>query len=766
MSESRAHSWRTYVADVVLLLVLCLLFFWRGLTPVAGDRRSFAAGDFGEQFYAFAHYEAQRLQAGQVPLWNPYTYAGHPFQADIQSAIFYPPSLATIALSSWLVDGDLPYRALELEALLHFPLVAISMYLLARRLTGSRVGGVLAAVIFTFGGYLTSYPPLQLAILEVLAWLPLILLLLDVAASRAFQGKGPGAVAWILGAGLLLGVSTLAGHPQSTLLMFYGTVAFLLYRLFLFAPPGMTGRGIVGRLGLVALFVAVGVGLAAVQLLPSWEFMGLSTRASAGFEELGGGFTPYDLIQLVLPAVGVPFPALYVGILSLGLAAAAVIRYLLPSRQAEDVVGSHGSGRMVAFWLGIGALSLLLSFGKHLPVYQVFYLLFPGWDLFRHQERVVVGFVLAVAMLAGYGGAWLASGRNLDQRDERLWRGLIRFYGYAALAALAVTVLFFVGYQAGREALWGFTTATLFLALLLGLSALAVRSRRPVVLLAILVLDLFTLTVASHTGRPIDDPFPPLPVLAEAMTAQGAPRVANQDTLPANYGMVYGLEDLGGASPLQLAQYEAAVEALSETRLWRLLNVQYLIDSQESPPEPAQPRASGQGLDGQPIYLAELPEPGPRAWLADQVIVEPDPQRLWQRLAGEDFDLDRQVLLPVLPDGLTQPSAGQCDGQVDWQGREPEQLVLQVTTERPCVLVLAEQAYPGWQATVDGQAVPVLLANGFLRAVALEAGTHRVEMRFQPPLFAWGAGVSVVVLLVAVIGLVLAVLSSRQNGRR
>ena len=42
----------------------------------------------------------------------------------------------------------------------------------------TQLGAFIAAIVFTFGGYLTAYPSQQLAILETDAWLPLILLCL------------------------------------------------------------------------------------------------------------------------------------------------------------------------------------------------------------------------------------------------------------------------------------------------------------------------------------------------------------------------------------------------------------------------------------------------------------------------------------------------------------------------------------------------------------------------------------------------------------
>jgi hypothetical protein len=763
MASSTDNRLRTYLLDSLLLLALCLLFFWRVLTPAPADRLSFAAGDFYDQFVAFARYEASRLHAGQLPLWNPTAFAGHPFLADVQAAIFYPLSLLTMLATAGF--DLLPARALELEALLHFPLAALFSYLLARRLTGSRVGGLTTAVVFTFGGYLTSYPALQLAILETLAWLPLILLLLELSASALSAGSGRHALGWTLAAGLVLGVSTLAGHPQSSLLVLYGTVAFALFRLFAPRTPGLQSTSTWRRLGLVALFVAVGLGVAAAQLLPSLEYMRLSTRVAGSFDEMGSGFTPYDLIQIVLPAVGAPFPALYVGILPLGLAAAAVIRYLSARFPATRPVRDHLTTLQVAFWSALGGLALLLSFGRHLPVYQVFYLLAPGWRLFRHQERVIVWAVLAMALLAGFGAAWLAQQRASAgaQATASLRRGLQWLYVGAALAAIAAAFVFFVGYQGGREQLWGFTAATIFLAGMLALSALAVRSGRAGVVLAVIVLDLFTVTPASLRGPLVADPFPPLALLEVPLADPEPFRLANEGVLPANYGVAYGLEEIGGASPLQLAHLQTAVERLPQARLWALLNVRYVLSRGGSVAAPAERVAEGVGLDGQPAFLYRLAEPTARAWLAGDVVVEPDDEQLWQRLASESFDPSRQVLLAALPAPWSGPaSAAPGDGTIVWQVRQPDRLALDVTTPQPAVLVLSELSYPGWRVTVDGAAAPLLQANGLLRAVALEAGAHRVELAYQPASVTAGLLISLATLLATIVGMGLLAVRRRR----
>ena len=54
------------------------------------------------------------------------------------------------------------------------------------------------------------------------------------------------------------------------------------------------------------------------------------------------------------------------------------------------------------------------------------------------------------------------------------------------------------------------------------------------------------------------------------------------------------------------------------------------------------------------------------------------------------------------------------------------------------LLVLAEQHFPGWQATIDGRDAEVLRVNSIYRGLYLTAGTHRVHFEYRP--VAWSVG--------------------------
>src|SRR3990172_12702687 len=256
------RRWLPDAGAIGLLVALCVLFYWSVLTPVTEDRSSFPKGDFTEQFYSYAFFRANELLQGRVPLWNPYVLSGSPFIADIQSAVFYPLGWVTTLLSG----RSFPLRTFQAEAVFHVFLASAFTYLFLRRATRSRFAGLVGAVVFSYGGYLTSYPILQLAILEVQVWFPLILLFVHLGTSPQTSSKARGG--YTIAAGFALGTSILSRHPQASLFVLYGTTAYFVYRLFcLWKDNGR--RDCLRALPMVLGFLALGVALAAVQLLPA-----------------------------------------------------------------------------------------------------------------------------------------------------------------------------------------------------------------------------------------------------------------------------------------------------------------------------------------------------------------------------------------------------------------------------------------------------------------------------------------------------------------
>jgi hypothetical protein len=736
-SARKVQRWRSLAPDLIvvaILLFLCVLFFWRVLTPDSLDRRWFASGDFTDQFYAFRYFMAEELWSGRLPLWNPFTYSGSPFLADIQSAAYYPIGLLIVLLAG---KGGLPLIAVEFEVIVHYFLASLFVYLFVKHLTRSRLAGLVSGVVYAYGSYLTSYPKLQMGILEGQTWVPLALLAVHLAAEEEQKRRARRSVAWLALGGLALGLAALAGHAQTFLLATYTVLGYLIFTFF---PLWQTvdRRGKIRLLAEAFILPLVALGFAAAQLIPSFEYMQLSTRAQIGFNRAGGGFLFSDLLALILPGLRV----IYAGILPLILAALA----LLLKRRRETI-----------FWGMVAFLALLLTLGRKTVFYTLLYVFAPGFNLFQGQERALQVFSLALAILAGYGTAILD--RPMDRAVKHRYAAFCRVLLWANVGAVMLAMFAYWGTllnppESGQVN--DLLERAVLLVLLLGLSTLVLHLRSGhklgnwrlgLLIVPLIVFDLFSLNMDRDLQREkARDRFlvtAPIQFLQE----QPPPfRVWHERLLPGNYGTVWRLEDTGGISPLRLRRYQAFLNALPGEKARWLLNVHYALTWEHMLPDGELVEEYSDPEED--FYFFRIKEPGLAAYVVYSAQVEEDDSVALQRLSSPDFDPRREVVLAEDPEQAL-PGAG--NGLVRMIERLPDRLVLEVDTDADGILVLSEIEYPGWQARVDGQDTSILRANTILRAVPIKAGTHRVEMIFRPWTVLAGLVLSVVTVVVVLI---------------
>lgn len=648
-------------------LILSILFY----SPVLVGIRSFPEGDFTHHFLAFSLFQKAELLQGRLPLWNPYTYSGHPFLADPQAALFYPLNtlvmLVTTPLET-LFDSAPAARLffLQVEVVLHVALAGFFTYLLLHALTRSQAAGILAGVMFAFSGYLTGYPPLQLAVLRCAIWLPLILYFLY----RAFQNWHP---TWMwLGFIVATTCSIFAGHPQTLLYTAYLTVAWILFLGLYLQPRPLAGsvrvpepeRSAIARfvkhksssiLLPLALCATAITGLSAVQLLPSWEFTRESVRANSSYEFLSAGFPLRDTWQLVLPGVFSWFSPLYVGLSGLGLAVSAFGVFGrtvdADSDRGEKQQGKRQVMRGFVLFFGVAVLlSLLLSYGRNSFLYPLFYRAAPGWDLFRQQERAAYLVSFSLCAMAGCGLAAiplmpLPRRRLISLTYAALIIALI--YGFGLLWQLnGGTVLSHWRYigVAGSSIL-------IICSFALVLWWEGWDGWRNYVLIAISIINLFSINLGTNLtpggSKNKTAVTPEMVSLQKAVEARKnsnlglSGRIYNEFRLYADYGMVLRLEDVWGSSPLRLSAYAELFEEFPLDRMWRLTGVEHVLTWRRELFEPSLLLAEFP-QDQDTTYLHRLLEPNPMAWTvpAVRIVDEEDQHAVATALADHSIDLE------------------------------------------------------------------------------------------------------------------------------
>ncbi|MSP12597.1 MAG: hypothetical protein EXR62_06530 [Chloroflexi bacterium] len=800
--------WQTRYQDLLALAAyagLAALFY----APLLLRQRFLPPGDFTYHFLPFSVFQQHELAAGRLPLWNPYTYAGHPFLADVQAAVFYP-------LSNLLLLLTLPWSSaagrlyfLQAEAALHLALAGFFTYLLVRTLTGERWAAFLAGTIFAFSGYLTGYPPLQLAILRTAIWLPLILWILYLAAARNSESDRNRWILWIAAA-IAYACAFLAGHSQTFLHLSYVVAAWLAILCCAGWQRVKGDRAAQFRLWLgILLFYALFLLLVAAQLLPSLEFSRLTIRANLDYTAASGGFPLQDTWQLLFPNLLSFFSPLYIGIVGFGLALFALAgvglgRFLQPGNEflparSEGLLISYRTG--VTFFGVLALLSLLVSYGGNSFLYPVLYRWAPGWNLFRGQERAAFVVALAGSILAGYGAALL-------RYAPIIWRKWFTI-GWA-VSLIGATIVFTLIWQSSGKS--GAAQAPFVIvaaktggiALLFGVLFWQRRLDRWLMplLLTCAILDLFSVNYGTNlnTTNTVRDSvgLPEIGALQaqirqEAQDAPNLPgRVANEYRVYEDYGMLASLEghtdieDTGGSSPLLLARYAALFKDFPRDRAWRLAGVGYFLTWARDIAEPH--TLIGEFPQAQDTtYLHQLISSHPRAWVVDQVQLEPETGAV-DLLADKTFDLNRMAL--VSPDSCcpgmspnTSPAALQQmhilaapgHNNINLQRLTPNRIRAEVESEQGGMLVISENWMPGWSATINSiqpatqqpqtNTFPVMRTDYTFIGIPLAAGKSTIDLVYWPDSIRIGVVISGATLALLILYALWQYFTAKRGGR-
>ena len=92
-------------------------------------------------------------------------------------------------------------------------------------------------------------------------------------------------------------------------------------------------------------------------------------------------------------------------------------------------------------------------------------------------------------------------------------------------------------------------------------------------------------------------------------------------------------------------------------------------------------------------------------------------------------------------------------------------IALDPAPPQPSYVLVSENWYPDWHATVDGAAAPVLRGDYALITVPVPAGAKQVALSFRSPDYETGKAISLMSLaLLAAIALLPVALRRRRDG--
>ena len=317
-------------------------------------------------------------------LWDPLLMSGFPVAADPQAMTWYPVyRLFSLFPHSW-----------NFFVISAYVMASCFAYGFVSSVTGSRLAGFVSGIAYGMTGFMIAHLG-HTSMIHAAAWLPLLIWALE----KLREEFSP---FWFIVACLSVAFCVLSGHLQMPA---YAFVIGMFYSLF--RGSSLT----LGRLRYYFLSGSVfvfGIGLAAVQLVPSAELARYSLRSEMNFADfVSFSFPPFQSVSLLFPYIfgawresfyGIPYFGLwdvnttigYMGLLPLMLAAIGIIAYRRTS--------------MMWFWLFTGLLTFLLTLGDATPLATLVYH-FPGLNKFRAPTRHFMGVAFSLSVLAGLGVA-------------------------------------------------------------------------------------------------------------------------------------------------------------------------------------------------------------------------------------------------------------------------------------------------------------------------------------------------------------------------
>jgi Bacterial membrane protein YfhO len=600
---------------------------------------------------------ANIFRGGSLPLWNPYIFGGMPLHGAAQAGLLFPLNWSYLMFS--------PPVATNVMMLATYALAALGAYLYARRSGSLITGAVVTSLAWQWSSFLITHIG-HTNILQTAAILPWILWALDGYGARPTRGRG------ILLA-LLVALQCFTGHQQT-----------FAYSLMLAVPYALIRARASSERKTTYLrslwFIGAGVLLAAVQIVPTFELLRNSPRASISYSYFTAfSLPPRFILTFLAPYLmgggdGLLFKAWYVGPTFYGEYAAyvgvtGIILALFAVLAARDTV--------TKFWAVVVPVGLLLALGSFAPLglYKLIYLI-PVLNLFRVPARHLLEVDFALAVLAGRGLSALVAGRSNAQ--------VIRRAAYASVGVVIATLLIVTlarpaDFKMGRDAPVSLLRAPeLFLPVVFALlGAWAVwrfaRNKRgaTALLLLVLVVDLalwgqssgWRKASAPRNFELWTEPDTVLFLHQQAREAGAAPfRILTEDqifdpdqpvappaggawvaTLQPDIYMMYGIENAAGYDGFGLARYQRFA---ADMKMWGelgdaeralrgsgreidLLNVRYLLTR----PAPGAPTTDAAAAFARAASAAKLPEQGPLTFSEAPVAFG------GARFAADDFQL-------------------------------------------------------------------------------------------------------------------------------
>ncbi len=748
---------KKFIPIIFIFLVVILFFkdfFLKGYLPIPSDTivglynpyrdfyaknypngipfKNFLITDPVRQTYPWRNLVINLEKKLELPLWNPYNFAGTPLLANFQSAPFYPLNILFFVLPfsiSWSL-------LIVLEPLL----VGIFLYFYLRNLKLNIFACLLGSITFAFCGFFTSWMEWN-TITQTILWFPLILLAKDKLINKWTSR-------WAFVFFFAECAAMLAGHLQTLFYLLSVTNAYLFIKIFQKTKIENKHNFVIIYFKKYFPFLLVGLLMflvTSIQWVPTLQFINLSSRSVDQTWTQTGWFIPYqNLIQFIFPDFfGNPTTLNYFGIWNyaefvgyIGIIPLILALFALIFRHDKKTY----------FW---SILSLIcFVFALENPISKLPFQFSLPFLSEAQPTRLLSIIDFSLSILSALGLDYFLKNKN---------KKILFIFGI-------LFVIIIIGWLIGLNKIHidlnieniatikrnlVLPTVIFSLALITALFYLIFKNKKysTSIFASILILiTVFDLLRFADKFTPFTSPnylYPSTKVTEFLQKNLGNYRYMTTDSriLPPNFSIMYNLQSVDGYDPLYLNNYAQLIIASERnksdisspygfnriitphnynSKIMNLLGVKYII-SLESLNNTNFKEVYREGetvVNENKNYL-------PRAFFVSNVIKIKDNKDAINNIFKSSFN--PKISATVM--GLD--SKNYNLGLANITSYTANEIVINTQNKKDGFLILTDSFYPTWHAYVDGKETKIYLTDLDFRGISVPKGEHTITFKDQ-----------------------------------
>ena len=684
------------------------------------------------QTYPWRKIVVENFKKFELPFWNPYSFSGQPLLANFQSSPFQIFNILFLLFPFKLAWG--------LQIVLPLALGAFFMSIFLKSLNLSNEAVIFGSLILPFSGFFIAWSQWG-TIISSAIWLPLILFIIN----QLYRAVHP---LWFLVLVFSASQSIFSGHIQTST---YVLVISILFIVFLFLKSRKRIPMAICLTGLI-----LGISITAIQIIPSLEFVRLSTRSldQSYFQGRQDWFLPLqNLVQLFVPDFfGNPTTYNYWGIWNYG----EFVSFIGVAALSFAILGFIAKKNQSTFFAFLLFLSLLFALEN--PISKIPYTLNIPLISSMQPSRIIFLVIFSLCVLSAFGFEIFL--KSKEKIKLLLPPALI----FAIIFLLAIASTFyanifplFVNVSVNKIAFRNLIIpgiVALFLMIIFSLKLL--KFPKTLVILAIFALTVFEIFRFANKFLPFtktDLIFPETKTTTFLQNQQKPFRalVTDRRIFGLNSLSAYGIETVQGYDPLFLKDYARLVSSWNENKkvnagnfsriitpqnyispISNLLNVKYVASFDDI----SQGGFNKIYQEGKTkIFVNE--NAFERAFLANEIVKVENKDQELEKMFEENANLKKTVYSSQI--GFSKREDG---GAINFKLYEDQHFSLNVQSDKELPLIVSNIYYPGWRASINGKDVPIYRVNYIFQAIIVPAGENFIEFKFLPQSFYNGLYIS------------------------